>query len=112
MRFDTLYSSFVTDRHDHKLFVMAILCFLAAVGIGIYDVVTIVLGTVDPNVHLPFLLAAAFAAFGGIILAILRHGARLPESPQGPSEGPYRDPYRHPDHRPHGRINAPDDTSD
>lgn len=107
----SLYRSFVKDVDDLKLFVAAMACLAAALGLAVYDTVTIVRGTVDPNVHLPFLLVLALGAFGGIILAILRHGATCARCRDG-SHGPPPGSYQHRDHWPRGRIDPPDGTSD
>jgi hypothetical protein len=111
-KFVALYDSCVKDRDDHKLFVIAVLLALGAVGIAVYDVATVIRGTVDPNVHMPFLLSVALGAFAGIVLAILRLGNRRPPRGRSSGEGPYRESYQHPDHWPRGRIEAPDGTSD
>ncbi len=106
---------YVKDGDDLKIFVMGIVLIVAAIGVAIYDVVTIVLGTVNPNVHIPFVLAAGLGAIGGICLAILRHGARCPECTENRgrwSHGAGKDSYQHPDNWPQSRVNAPDGESD
>lgn len=90
----SLYSSFVRDGDDLKLFVAACVLMAAALCVLVYDVATVVLGTVEPNVHMPFVLAAGLAGIAGCILAVLRHGVKNPDRDGGRGPGP--DSYQHP----------------
>lgn len=75
------YRAHVGDDDDLKLFVGAVAVLAAAGAVLVYDVVTIVRGTVDLNAHLPFVLAAGLAGFGLIMLKILRHGVGIGRHP-------------------------------
>ena len=66
------YELHVTAREDIKMFVLALLLIAIAMGLSIYDTVTIVRGTVNPNDHMPFMLAFAFLVMSQMILFILR----------------------------------------
>lgn len=108
------YAAHVACGDDLKLFIGALLLLTGAASLAVYDVVTIVTGTVDPNVHLPFVLAAGLTAIGLIILAILRHSAGCGDCRPGrrdPGEIS-KDSCLHPDNWPRGRIDPPDGLSD
>jgi hypothetical protein len=108
------YAAHVIGGDDLRLFISALGLLAAALALAVYDTVTIVNGTVDPNIHLPFVLAIGLAAMGLIILAILRHSVSCGECHSGrfdPSKVS-KDSYLHPDNWPRGRIDPPDGMSD
>lgn len=108
------YAAHVACGDDLKLFITALLLLAGAAALAVYDVVTIVSGTVDPNVHLPFVLAAGLAAIGLITLAILRHAVSCGECREGQLNAGEvsKDSCLHPDNWPYGRIDPPDGLSD
>ncbi len=88
------------------MLVYAGLLFAMSLGVLVYDIVTIVNDTVDPNEHVPFLWSVVGGIFGGLLVWLAWHDRHLPP------DDPGRDSYLHPDHHPTGRRDAPDGTSD
>jgi hypothetical protein len=108
------YAAHVACGDDLKLFVIAMILLTAAAALAVYDTVTIITGTVDPNVHLPYVLAAGLTAIGLITLTILRHGISCGDcrSSRLDAGEVSKDSCLHPDNWPHGRIDPPDGLSD
>jgi len=108
------HAAHVACGDDLKLFISALVLLTAAATLTVYDAATIIRGTVDPNVHLPFVLAGGLTAIGLIILAILRHSVSCGDcrrSRLDPGEVS-KDSCLHPDNWPRGRIDPPDGLSD
>lgn len=92
------------DPLDRRLALAAILLYVASACILAYDVITIFRGTVNANEHMPFVPSIGLAAFGTIILVLLK-SVPISQRQAKPSYSHLRQWHR-------SRIDAPDGTSD
>lgn len=104
-------SGSVRNAEDRRMYGLAVFLFMCAAALAGFDLVSVIRGTVDMHVHWPFLVAAVLAAFGAMIMKILRLGPQHPVRSEMDGQVD-RSSYQHPDNWPKGRINAPPGTSD